>query len=289
MPKPLAVAFIAREKFSVAVESARSVAAAADMSFRAYFSNTRYPDEVAGGVREAFDDVHELAYDHYLLPNAALNRIIDVVEEDLLLVVENDVLFEPGSIASMISRIEEFGCGVVSPLILQGRGRAIHYDPPISIIERTEGSNYRSIVERIPRNGYARVHGVRPVAHIEKHAFLMTTAAAQSMYPFEETLCTREQVEFSLRAFDAGISTVFDDQAIVRYMAPPPLQEMDLDLFDWRWDPERAEASNTWVEQRWNLIDFVRSTSFVARMASMGRRPAGSGRGARPAAEADVG
>jgi hypothetical protein len=41
---------------------------------------------------------------------------------------------------------------------------------------------------------------------------------------------------------------------------------MDKPLFAWRWDPERAEASNDYVEQTWNLKHFTRSSTFVARM-----------------------
>jgi len=267
----LAVAFVVREKFSVAHESLMSVLAAVPAEAAIFVVDTGYP----AGVRADIADLLQqhpantiLPSEEYILPNAAFNRVVEVIESPHLLVVENDVLLEEETVTRLVGTAKEWEADIVSPLILQGRGRALHYDPPISTIA-WEGEQLRSEVERIPRNGHGRVRGTRVVQHIEKHAFLVSRRGYEQLYPLEESLNTREQIDFSLKAFSRGLATVFDDQAVARYIAPPPLEPIDLEFFQWRWDEQAARASNEYVEKTWKLVDFVPSLGFVRRMNSL--------------------
>jgi hypothetical protein len=274
--RSIAVALIAREKFGVAQEALERLYEST-VPFHLYFVATPYPEPVRREIDRllaAKDAVTILDVQSYVFPNDALNRVVDSLrEEDVLCVVENDVLVEPDSLEIMADTLERHPCDVVSPLILEGRREGLHYDPPISVIER-DGESYYSRVERIPRNGHARVHGARVVRHIEKHAFAMTAESARTLAPFEPWLNTREQIEFSLKAFDAGLTIVFEPRSVVRYIAPGELQPQDMEFFRFRWDEERARRSNSYIEKRWNLVDFHRSTTFIQRMNRLGDRAA---------------
>jgi hypothetical protein len=228
------------------------------------------------GALDGFPRCRWLEFPGFALPNAQLNDAVAALTDDgPVLVAENDVVFSAGAAAAMTALIEAGAADVVSPLIMHADTGLPHYDPPVSIIlhDETDGS-YTSFVERIPRNGWLPVQGRRTVYHLERHAFACSAGALRAIVPLNDQLNTREQIEFSLRAFDAGARMIFEPASVVAYYPPPPLEAADTELFRWRWDEERAKYSNDYVRERWSLRHFARSTSFVRRMNDILARPA---------------
>lgn len=273
MSPSVSVAFIAREKYSRAVESLRSILAEVPADAPVYLTDTLYPGHVRDALAALLDGrrfVRVLKFDRFLLPNAALNEVVRVADGDYLLVAENDVVAEPGAVAEMIRVAANHEASVISPRIMHNESEHAHYDPPLSVIV-SDSQGHISLVERIPRNGFSKISGTRRIFHIEKHCFLAAVDGLRAMGEFNPAMNTREQIEFSLMAYDAGLVTYYADDAVVRYYAPPPLEESDLDLFRWRWNEEWAAASNEYVRTRWRLRHFVPSTTFVARMNEIAR------------------
>lgn len=267
-PPELAIGFIVREKFSAALESLNRIYRFTDIPFKLYFVNTGYPPAILQELQAFLQDkehVLTLNYDRFLLPNESLNEIIQHLTEPALCVVENDVMVEPGYIQSMLKVLHRHHCGIVSPRIYHGFGEdKLHFDPPISVITK-QAEHYVSDVVRYPKPGYQLVEGERQIFHIEKHCFLMTQAAAKVICPLETFLNTREQIDFSLKAFEAGQTIFMDPNAYVSYM-PPPIEPVDEEFFRFRWDVDCAQFSNDYIEKKWRLLNFRKSMEFIHEM-----------------------
>jgi hypothetical protein len=193
----IAVAFIAREKYSRAAESLRSILEDVPADAPVYITDTRYPVSVRDQLQQLLDGrphVYFMPFSRYLLPNEALNEVAKLASAEFLLVVENDVVVEPGCTKELLRVASEHGASVVSPRIMHNETEHSHYDPPLSVIvSDTEG--YVSLVERIPRNGFTKICGTRRVFHIEKHSFLVATHGLRAMGEFNPAMNTREQIE----------------------------------------------------------------------------------------------
>ncbi len=274
-----ALIFITREKFSRAYRSLMSILPQLQQSSQVVVTDIGYPADVAFRLREALDGVPHcqwVKFPRFVLPNAQVNEAVATLADDgPVLVVENDVLFSAGAATAMTALIEAGEADIVSPLIMHADTGLPHYDPPVSIIlhDETDGT-YTSLVERIPRNGWLPVQGRRTVYHVERHAFACSASALRAIVPLNDQLNTREQIEFSLRAFDVGARMIFEPASVVSYYPPSPLEAMDRELFRWRWDEERAKYSNNYVCEHWSLRHFARSTNFVRRMNALLAEPA---------------
>jgi hypothetical protein len=263
MTKQIAIGFSVRERFSLTLASLKSIYQFTKIPFTLYFVNSNYPPDLQQEVLSFLadkDNVVFLNYDRFMLPNESLNKIIEQVKEPILCIVENDVLVEENYLEEMLAVLQEHQCEIVSPLIYQGYGRGLHYDPPLSTISKQD-DYYISQVVRIPKQGYQKVAGTRKIFHIEKHCFLLTLKAAQAMYPFPAFLNTREHIDFSLRAYELGFTTFMAPKSKTRYISPPPIEPIDVEFFRFRWDLTQAKQSNDYVEKTWKILNFRRATT----------------------------
>ena len=106
----IAVALLVREKFGVTIEALRSLYERTGLDFRLLLVVNAYPDDVLHDVREYLRGkrwVTELPLEgHFRLPNEALNAAMASFDGDYLVVVDNDMVVEPGYLEAMISTAE---------------------------------------------------------------------------------------------------------------------------------------------------------------------------------------
>lgn len=271
----VAVAVLVREKFSVALECLQSLYGGTTVPFRLILVVNAYPSHVLQQLRTFLADKHQVTEitlaGHHRLPNEALNAAMGALSEDYLVIVDNDMVVEAGYLESLLHTAERRAADVVQPLLLEGRGSLVHFDPPISSIEHVDG-RVISMCARIQAKAAkfpgvpCRATGVeRQIKHIERHFVMFSRRAVQVLHPLEAFINTREWLDISLRFDQAGLQIWFTPKAVGRYVMTQVRPE-DRDYFEFRWSTVLGEFSNQYVRDKWKIADFAPSTEFIERM-----------------------
>src|SRR4051794_34941306 len=110
--RPVAVAFIIREKFAWSLASLKRLYALAGTPFTLYFVDGRYPAEVRPEI-DAFlsdkDNVVRVAAERFLYPNEALNLVVGRAEEPFTFVLQNDILIGRDAPQMLLRSASELG------------------------------------------------------------------------------------------------------------------------------------------------------------------------------------
>lgn len=271
MPRPTrrstAVLVPAREKLGLIGECLDALLRHSDDDVHVYVVEVGYAPERVAELEELSagrDDLTIVRGVPPVLANAGFNLALAASTEPYVCVVENDVIVTAGYRAALQEAIDESGADLASPRIMDRRTSRIHFDPPVSEIERA-GDGYRSTVVRRPKPDWPEVAGRRWIAHLEKHSFAGTRAAMEALAPLDEDICTRTDIDLSLTAHRAGLRIRMVPDAVVEF-TPPPIGAEDLAFFAHRWDVERACSSNAKLVAKWNLVDDPGYLHFVDEM-----------------------
>lgn len=268
----VAVAFIVREKLSVAFAALDALCSHTPRPFTLYLLRTAYSDAQTEAMIARASQcarVITVSTPGFILPSQALNLVCDRASEGYICVVENDVLVEPEYLTKMLSVAQQTRCSFVTPRILEGYTTGIHFDPPVSFIERRNGELSSTLV-RNPRPGFPPIETIRRVYHLEKHCFLARTADLRALGPFEPFLTTGSHYDLAYRAFCANQVIYLTPHARVRFIAGP-ITASDQALFSWRWNLKRAESSNEYLRKKWNVRDFKSTVPFVKTWLAAGK------------------
>jgi GT2 family glycosyltransferase len=256
MTADTAVLILAREKLSRVSECLDAVMTLTTGDFHVYLVDVGYPRDLLAPLERRARESTKLTIvsggTAPVLANAALNLALAASKEPFVCVVENDVVVSPDYWHPMRQMLGSGSYDLVSPTIWDGRTSKIHFDPPVSRIERIADGGYQSDLVRRPKNGIARVPGPRPTCHLEKHCFAGTREAMERLQPFDEAVLTRTDIDLSLTAFHIGLRVGMCPSSEVTFHGPP-ISEVDHEFFAYRWDLERAVASNERVERKWKL------------------------------------
>lgn len=271
----LAVAVIVREKFGVTLECLQALYDRTGVPFRLILVVNAYPESTLDAMRRYLADkcwVSEIVLPgHHRLPNEALNAAMGVFIEEHLVVIDNDMVVETGYLEALLETAKRRGADVVQPLLLEGRGSMVHFDPPISHIQILDGRSV-SMCARIEAKA-AKYPGIaceptgveRQIKHVERHFLLLSRKAVEVLFPLENFINTREWLDISFRLHEAGLEIWFTPNAVGRYVMTQVCSQ-DRDYFEFRWSPALGEFSNKYVRDKWKIADFVPSTEFIARM-----------------------
>lgn len=237
---PLAVAFVAREKFSWSLASLRRLYALAGTPFTLYFVDGRYPHEARPGLERFLadkDNVVRVEADRFLYPNEALNLVLERAQEPYILLLQNDVLVARDAPAALLRAAQTRRCAVVAPVTLDAESGT-----PAPHREQ-EGAR-----------------------HFEMHCLLLELAAARSVGPLPP-LSVHEHIDLGEALRGRGAEACFEDSARALFLASPPfpLRDFEQAYFRFRWDPARARLSQEHVRATWRLEALVDTTQFVAR------------------------
>src|SRR3954469_25108584 len=131
--RPVAVAFIIREKFAWSLASLRRLYALAGTPFTLYFVDGRYPTPVREGL-EAFlagkDNVVRIDAGRFLYPNEAFNLVLERASEPFVFQLQNDVLIERDTLRRLLDATAAVGADLMVPSVLdlQDGKPALHRD-----------------------------------------------------------------------------------------------------------------------------------------------------------------
>ena len=274
------IGFVPRERFSVAEESLEVLQAHTTMPFRLVYVDPGTPQPYRSQIRRAlaaFSDVQEVRTEHFLLPSAAKNLVLEHASTDYICMLENDVLVESGWLSKLVAACEEFPADVVAPLVLEGRHKQPdHFDRRLGEIQESYADGETRInIRPLPDSvEHSPSLGRHEVAFVEQHCVLYKRGVFDRIGRFDEELNTREFVDVGLALHAASLRTVMEPRARGRYIPPPPVQHAERAYFRFRWDRDRAFESHGRIAERWRTNELPNAMEFVEKkLQLLSRRP----------------
>lgn len=209
--------------------------------------------------------------ERYLTPNQARNVGLAASTTPYVVFVDNDVLYTPGWLTAMIDCAEETGAAIVAPLICQALpahttihhaggdytdpgGADTFFDPPPSA--------GREFVEVMHGHGVGMSDWDQPLERgetgfCEFHVALARRDLFDTIGPLDEKmLSTKEHIDFSMAAREAGEHVWFEPSSVVTYVFPNrdrPLEVTDWPFFALRWSDVHGRRSLEHFVSKWQL------------------------------------
>jgi GT2 family glycosyltransferase len=264
MTPTITIGFWARERFVMAGESLASVYEHTTLPFELLVVDAATPERYLREMHQVLDR-HDnwriLRSDHYLLPAAAKNLILQEAKGDYLALLENDTLFTPGWLEALVDACETFPADVAAPAIREGRGEEEHFDAHLGTLVQNENGLWEIKPLKGSRND---VSGPERVQFVEQHCLLFRRSVFDRIGPYDEELNTRDEIDLSLALYHAGATVVLEPRSIVNYVPPSSRPEPDeLEYYAMRWDLDRAVESRERIRLRWSLVETPGDLGFV--------------------------
>ncbi len=250
------IIMVPRERYSGIVESIESLYAntPSDM-FELVVIDGALPDSIRRWLENAakergFRFIHE-AFPP--TPNEARNRALEHVTTPYILFADNDVLYTPGWLPTLVNTAKEFDAWLVGPLILDGA-------PEDGFIHAAGGEKWFDEIDGerryhfVPGHLHKKVPDVKeelkrgPVTMLEFHVLLARADSFDTIGPLDEDIYSfGDHEDLVNRVLAAGGSAVFEPASVVAYHDPGTnihvLESNDLSMFLLRWSDAWAEKS----------------------------------------------
>lgn len=270
-PEDVTVGMFSRERYSLTPLAIDNLRSATPDGVRFTYVDGAVPDVYREPVEDSlrrFGEHTIIASNSYVLPIEATNRLIEACKTPVLALVQNDVFVEDNWLEPVIDALnDDPDLDYVSPEIMEAHQvpitpdsrRVYHFNPSTSTIEDLPEGGHRSVVERRPKRGSTFQHHVpRLISHLEEHAFFGRTDSFRTIAPFPNFLNTREQIDMAMRMHYANQRILFEPRSRVTY-AETRLEPPEIPHYLLRWDAERAERSNAFVQVTHGLQDYKSS------------------------------
>ena len=266
-PEDVTIGISPRERYKVSAQMIRRLREKTPKGPQVLYVDAAVPEKYRPDIADAlqeYGDYNVLQSDAYLLPIQATNRLIQECRTPILALLENDVMVDDDWIDPVLEEFNDPHTDYISPEIMEAHKNTLegdakivyHFNPVESDITVADDGTIMSDVKRIPgKNPPIDVKQKRQIKHLERHAFFGKTGSLPAIHPLPEFLNTREQMHIALCIHMARQRIMMVPQCSVKYLELP-LELEEIDNYLLRWDPERGQQSNDFVERTWKLGDF---------------------------------
>ncbi|MDP8927082.1 MAG: glycosyltransferase [Actinomycetota bacterium] len=268
--RQVTIGFVPRDRFCKAAESLQRIFDHTDIPFTLVVVDCNIPErfrQPIQAVLEGRDNVRIIRTDRYLLSNEAHNLILRETEDEFLCLIENDILVEDKWLSHLIAACEEHPADVAVPILIERQEgfEKIHFDDRLGYIESVASPSGPKLEIRLRSTSkeYDLTASRMTIGMMETHCMLCRTEVLQRTGPFDESLSTRAEVDFSLALHHVGARIVCEPMSRVIYSPPPPVYPEERDYYFFKWDLERAVENHDHLIAKWNLVNLPTSTDFV--------------------------
>ena len=250
----VSVAVVPRDRFSTTPATLRSVASCTPDDVEIVWVDNGHPRRVARAARAAAPRARAVRTSRWLRPGATHNAAINATTGDYIVLVDNDVLVEPGWLDHLVECAEKSGAAALSPIVLKGTlGEARVHFAGGTTVAFDEGD--RTVVDDQMENPGAALSDVvgQPIRRTylaELHCVLMRRKSLERVGLFDESLTTRELVDWTLRALAAGEEIWFAPSCVVTYVPAQGVHPADATYFLLRW-------SERWTSRTFDRFEAV--------------------------------
>jgi len=197
-----------------------------------------------------------LSLPYMLKPNEARNRGVAAASTEFVVIVDNDIEYEPGWLAVLEQHALEHGSDAVAPLTCIGPPVATTIHHAGGLLEASRVNGHVELSERhrlmdVPLAGAALPEVENQVC--EFHCMLARRSLLEELGGLDERLVTREQIDFALRSLISGAKVTFAREAVVTYMAGNRFDAVDLQYHLFRWSDRFVVESLDAFESTWNV------------------------------------
>lgn len=266
----MTIGFVPRDRFCKAAESLQRIFDNTHIPFTLVVVDCNIPERFRREMEEVLegrDNVKVLRTGRYMLTNEAHNLIMREATGQFLCLIENDILVEDDWLSPLLSACEEYSAEVAVPIILerQEEFEKIHFDDRLGHISSIPGADGPKVEIHLRSTSkeYDLDTSRRTIGMLETHCMLCRIDVFQRTGPFDESLNTRAEVDFSLALHHAGARIVFEPKSRVIYSPPPPVFPEERDYYLFKWDLQRAAENHRHLVDKWNLAELPPSTDFV--------------------------
>lgn len=267
------IGWFPRERFSVAAESLRSLiehTPACRLIIVDCDTPPKYLDEVKTALGDRPAEI--VSTGRHILPSAARNLVIGMTTTEYVALVENDVLFAPGWLETLVAACDEEAADVASPILFEGREQKEHFDKKLGHIRPSVSQPGKFEITPLtrPRNSCTER---TVVDFVEQHCLVFRMRAFERTGGFNE-LNTRDDIDLGMALHVAGCRAVLEPAVKVNFVGPSwrPADD-ELPFFRFRWDLEGARRNRDEIRDRWNLVETPGDMGFVTYRNLMARLP----------------
>ena len=248
-----------REQFGLTRRSLESLYANTGCPFALIYVDGGSPASVRDYLRAESErrGFTLLRTDYFLTPNEARNRGLAHVKTPYVVFVDNDLIFAPNWLESLIGCAKETQADVVTPVVCIGE--------PVHTRIHFAGGDAR-IVEENGRRMFqgshhfagefladARARMVREETEtVEFHCVLVRNDVFQRFGLLDEKLtAVHEHTDMCLTVRKHGGKVMFEPASVVTYAALRPQSFSDNAFFYYRWCDEYARNSERYFHEKW--------------------------------------
>ena len=264
------IVVVPRERFSVAVDSLKSIIEHTDRPYELIYVDGGSPSNTATELREICEaeGFKYFRYNCFLSPNQSRNIGLREANTKYIAFLDNDIICSSGWLATLIETAEDTGAEVISPLTCQRK-------PVHTEVHQAGGliaDDLQAFLAAAPEDRRLRdehVHQGRKVADLtfekgetqfcEFHCVLVKREIFERIGTLDEGLvATREHIDFSLCVWTAGGRILFEPKSVVTYLFPSrdsPLTLADWPFFTLRWSPIWISKSLDRFCEKWGMTN----------------------------------
>jgi len=253
------IAIVPHEKFSVTRQSLQSVLTGTPEPYRLVYVDGGSPRRVAQYL-EAQARIHDFTLirtEHFLQPNEGRNLALAYVDTEFVVLLDNDVVVDPGWLTQLERCAHETGAAVVSPLCCIGPVVHARVHLTTGECEIIEANGRRVMHERFVDSQASLADVLSRVERIQcglvdAHSLLVRSDALTRDPPFDEAIRLEEHIDLSLTVREGGGSLWLEPRAIVTYLTPR-LQPSDLPYYVLRWSDAWNRAGLAHLAEKWRI------------------------------------
>jgi GT2 family glycosyltransferase len=267
------VVIVPRDHFSDTRESLESLLESTPDPIAIVYVDGGSPPRTAGYLRERARTARFglIRYDHYLIPNQARNIGAAGVKTRYIAFVDNDVVFTPNWLQTLVECGNATGAAVVGPVNYERRPllQTVHFaggDARI-VVTQENGRQHRRLVDRIHK---AIPESPVPTDAAEFHCMLVRTDVLRQLGGLDENmLSTRENIDLCLAVREIGGQVYLEPRSRITYLPPDPLSITDVPYFALRWSDLWDMSSFRHLIDKWDLDE---DQYFERQYANLGWR-----------------
>ena len=256
----LTVVVSPREGHFAAVAALERVLADDSLPFDLIYADVLAPPDTAARIATlcAARGFTVLRFDDWIAPAMARKAALARVATPYVLFIDNDVMPEPGCLATLVACAEETGAGLVGPLYLQGPAdnRLVHMAG--GLLLRNEGGDLTAEKHILPMAPIEAAAGLRRrrVDFVETHCTLARTDVVRRPGVIsEQVLLAAEHIDLGLAVQAQGVEVWTEPAARVQLSILNPPHLGDLDFFRSRWDVDQCDRDLEAFRRRWPVAD----------------------------------
>lgn len=256
------IVVVARERFSLAPESLRSVLENTEPPYKLIYVDGGSPRSISREIKSHArkNNFTLIRSEQYLSPNEARNIGFTKVQTKYTLFLDNDVVVATGWLDGLVRCAEETNAWVVGPLYCIGEPyhQKIHMAGGFAHFEENKGT--RRYIDR-HLMGHSWLNDVRdqlkrePSERCEFHCMLIRSDAMRAVGPLDEKLLgiVEAHADLCLLVRKAGGTVWFEPSSVVTYVPPPPVRISDLPYFLLRWSSDWTTRGRARFAEKWDL------------------------------------